>query len=87
MCGFSASARSMIGDFLIELALGHPDLTNLFQQVVEVFFREYASAVLQTVTVHGPTLDGVILDNAVSPLAELDGPVIVDLEANCNDHL
>ena len=76
-----------VGDLLVEPALRHPDLPDLFQQVVEIFFREYAAALLQAVAVHGPALNCIVLDNGVGPLAELNRPVVVDLEAHSDDGL
>ena len=76
-----------VGDLLVEPVLRHPDLPDLFQQAVEIFFREYVAAVLQTVAVHGPVLDRIILDDNVVPLAELNRPVAVDLETHGDDGL
>ena len=72
---------------MVELAFRHPNLPDLLQKVVEVFLGKYTTPVFQPVTVHGPALNGVVLNDGIGPLAELDRPVIVDLESNRNDHL
>ena len=55
--------------------------------MVEVFLGKYTTPVFQPVTVHGPALNGVVLNDGIGPLAELDRPVIVDLESIRNVHL
>ena len=87
--GFVIVQRSgiNIGDLLIEPALGHPDLPDLLQQVVEIFLGEYAAAVLQAVSVHGPALDRIVLDYGIGPFAELDCTVVVDSKTHSDDHL
>lgn len=92
LCGFRRGVvvqRSGIDvrDFLVEPPLGKTDLANPLQQVVEVLPRQHRAAVFQPLIVHGPALNGVILDDAVRPLAELHSTVIVDLEPNSNNHL
>ncbi len=44
-------------------------------------------AVLEAFGIHRPALDGVVLDNLVGPLAELNRALILDLEANGDDRL
>jgi hypothetical protein len=75
-----------VGDFLIELALGEPDLPNLFELALKELIRQGAAA-LETFGIHGPALDGVVLDDLIGPLAELDGALVLDLEANGDDRL
>ena len=55
--------------------------------MVEVFFGEYAAAVFQAVAVYGPALDRIVLDDTVGPLAELHRTLIVNLEADGDNHL
>lgn len=45
------------------------------------------TAVFQSLVVHDPALDGVVLDDGVGPLAKLDGPFIVDFKAHSDHHL
>ena len=41
----------------------------------------------QPLVVHGPALDGVVLDDGIGPLAKLNGTFIVDFEAHGDNHL
>jgi len=42
---------------------------------------------LEALGIHRPPLDGVVLDDLVGPLAELDGALVLDFEANGDDRL
>ena len=44
-------------------------------------------AFFQTVNIHRPALNGIVLDDLPRPLAKLHGALIVHLEADGNDHL
>ena len=75
-----------VRDFLVELALGEPDFPDLFELALEELIRQVAPA-LEAFGIHGPALDGVVLDDLVSPLAKLDGALVLDFEANGDDGL
>ncbi len=76
-----------VGDLLVELALGKADLPDLFQLALEELVVEDAAAVFEALHIHGPALDGVLLDDLVGPLAELHGALVLDLEADGDDGL
>ena len=75
-----------VGDLLVELALGQPDFPDLFQLAFKELIRQVA-AVFEAFHIHGPALDGVVLDDLVGPLAELHGALVLDLEADGDDGL
>ena len=75
-----------IRDLLIKLPLTGPDFTAPLQLLVKILIRQ-KSAHLQSLIIHDPTLDGVLLRNIVDPLTKLDSPLRIDLKANCDDHL
>ena len=72
---------------LVELAFGEPDFPDLLQLPFEEVFGQYAAAALEAIHIHHPTLDGVVLDDLIGPLAELHRALILDLEANGDDAL
>jgi hypothetical protein len=43
--------------------------------------------VLEAFGIHRPALDGVVLDDLVRPLTELDGALVLDFEADRDDRL
>jgi len=45
------------------------------------------TAAFEAFHIHGPALDGVVLDDLVGPFAELHRPFILDLEADGDDGL
>ena len=71
---------------MIELTLRDPDFTDLRELALEEFIGKVA-AFLEAFGVHGPTLDGVVLDDLTRPFSELNGTFIFDLEAYGNDGL
>ena len=75
-----------IGDLLVETTFGEANLANLLEEFVEVALGEARTAVFKTLFVHGPTLDGKVLDDGVGPFAELDGAGTIDLEADSDNH-
>jgi hypothetical protein len=79
-------ARIDIRDFLVKLPLGEPDLPDLFELPLEELICE-GPAALETFGIHGPALDGVVLDDLVRPLAELDRALVLNLETHRNDRL
>ena len=75
-----------IRDFLVELAFRDPDFPNLLELPLKELIRQMA-ALLEAFGIHGPALDGVVLDDLVGPFAELDGTLVLDLEAHGDDCL
>jgi hypothetical protein len=75
-----------VRDLLVELPLREPDFPDLLELPLKELVRQRA-AVLEALRVHCPALDGVILHDLVGPLAELDGPLVLDLEAHGDDRL
>ncbi len=69
-----------VGDLLVELAHGKPDLPDFFQLALKELIGQVA-AVLESFHIHGPPLNGVVLDNLVGPFAELYSTLIFDFEA------
>ena len=75
-----------VGDLLIELALAGADLPDALQLFLKVFVGQIG-ALLEPFIVHDPAANGVLRCNLIDPLAELDGALGIDLEADRNDHL
>ena len=73
-------------DLLIELPLTQPYFPNLLKLALEVFVREHMP-LFQALYVHCPALNGMVFHDLTRPFAELHGPLIIDLEADGNDHL
>ena len=54
---------------------------------VKVFFSKLRTAIFKPFIIHHPSFDSEIFDNRVCPLSELHSTLIVDLEADSNNHL
>jgi hypothetical protein len=75
-----------VRDLLVEFPLGEPDFPNLLELALEKLVCQRPS-VFEALGIHRPSLDGVIFDDLVRPLAELHGPLVLDLEAHGDDRL
>ena len=80
------SGSVQVGDLLIELTLAGADLPDALQLFLKVLVGQIG-ALLEPFVVHDPAANGVLHGNLVDPLAELDGALGIDLEANRDDHL
>lgn len=53
----------------------------------KVVFCEDGAEILESLVIHDPALDRVILDDLIRPLPELNRPLVVDLESDGDDRL
>ena len=72
---------------LIESTLRQTDLANLLKQAVKVFCRKHRTTIFQSLIIHDPSFDGVVLYDAIGPLTKLHCSLIIYLESNSNNHL
>ena len=74
-----------VGDLLVELALGEPNLTHALQLLFKILLRQDGPACLDALVIHHVGFDGELLDDACGPFAELHRPLGIDLVANGDD--
>lgn len=91
LCGFCGRVeiqrgRVDIRNFLVEFPLAHAYFADFFQLFVKVPIRQ-RTAVFQALGIHCPALHGILVHNLVCPNAEAHGTLVIDLEANGDDHL
>ena len=53
----------------------------------KVVFCEDGAEILESLVIHDPALNRVILDDLIRPLPELNRPLVVDLESDGDDRL
>ena len=72
---------------LIKPTLGQTDFSNLLKQTVEVFYCKHGATIFQTLIIHDPAFDGVVLHDTIGPLAKLHCSLIIHFKADCDNHL
>jgi hypothetical protein len=74
-----------VGDLLVKLALGEPNLTNALKLLFKILHRQDGPACLDALVIHHIGFDGELLNDACGPLAKLHGPFGIDLVAHRDD--
>ena len=61
------------------------EIDETLQLFLEVLLGQHGAAAFQALHVHGPTLEGELLDDRRGPLPELHGALGIDLVADGDD--
>lgn len=72
---------------LVKSTLRQTDFSDLLQQPVEIFCCKHGTTILQTLVIHSPAFDGVILYDTVGSFTKLYSSLIIHFKANCDNHL